>query len=132
MRSVFIERMSSHLATPWTVARQAPLGFSRQECWSGLPFPTPGDLSNPGIESWSPSLQTDSLPSEPPGKPTWGGRVLQIIPWIFDCIFYPVLLCLKPPCRGHSVIRNGMSLRVNLGPSWNMTVLNSVHVNKCF
>ena len=71
MRSVFIERMSSHLATPWTVARQAPLGFSRQECWSGLPFPTPGDLSNPGIESWSPSLQTDSLPSEPPGKPLY-------------------------------------------------------------
>ena len=71
MRSVFIERMSSHLATPRTVARQAPLGFSRQECWSGLPFPTPGDLSNPGIESWSPSLQTDSLPSEPPGKPLY-------------------------------------------------------------
>ena len=71
MRSVFIERMSSHLATPWTIAHQAPLGFSRQECWSGLPFPTPGDLSNPGVESWSPSLQTDSLPSEPPGKPLY-------------------------------------------------------------
>ena len=71
MRSVFIEGMSSHLATTWTVARQAPLGFSRQECSSGLPFPTPGDRSDPGIESWSPSLQTDSLPSEPPGKPLY-------------------------------------------------------------
>ena len=66
----------------------------------------------------------------PPGKPTWGERV-QIISWIFDSIFYPVLLCLKPPCRGRSVIRNGMSLRVTLGPAWNMTLLSSVHVNKC-
>ena len=57
--------------TPWTVARQAPLsiGFSRQEYWSGLPCPSPGDLPNPGIEPESPTLQVDSLPSEPPGKP---------------------------------------------------------------
>ena len=57
--------------TPWTVARQAPLSmeFSRQEYWSGLPFPSPGDLPNPGIKSGSPALQVDSLPSEPPGKP---------------------------------------------------------------
>ena len=53
--------------TPWTVARQPPLsmGFSRQEYWSGLPFPTPGDRPNPGIEPRSPALQADSLPSEP-------------------------------------------------------------------
>ena len=53
--------------TPWTVAYQAPpsMGFSRQECWSGLPFPSPGDLPNPGIEPWSPALQSDALPSEP-------------------------------------------------------------------
>ena len=58
-------------ATPWTVARQAPLsmGFSRQEYWSGLPFPSPGDLPDPGIEPASPALQADSLLSEPPGKP---------------------------------------------------------------
>ena len=57
-------------ATPWTVAYQAPpsMGFSRQECWSGLPFPSPGDLRDPGIESGSPALQADALPSEPPGK----------------------------------------------------------------
>ena len=61
-------------ATPWTVAYQAPLsmgwsmGFSRQEYWSGLPFPSPGDLPNPGIEPGSPALQADALPSEPPGK----------------------------------------------------------------
>ena len=57
--------------TPWTVAYQAPLsmGFSRQECWSGLPFPSPGDLPNTGIEPGSPALQAEALPSEPPGEP---------------------------------------------------------------
>ena len=56
-------------ATPWTVAYQAPpsMGFSRQECWSGLPFPSPGHLPDPGIEPRSPALQADALPSEPPG-----------------------------------------------------------------
>ena len=52
------------LATPWTVARQTPLsmGFSRQECWSGLPFPSPGDLPDPGITPEFPALQAGSLP----------------------------------------------------------------------
>ena len=56
---------------PWTVTYQAPpsMEFSRQEYWSGLPFPSPGDLPNPGIEPRSPALQADTLPSEPPGKP---------------------------------------------------------------
>ena len=45
------------------------MGFSRREYWSGLPFPSPGDLPDPGIESRSPALQADALPSEPPGKP---------------------------------------------------------------
>ena len=58
-------------ATPWTVAYQAPqsVEFSRKEYWSGLPFPSPGDLPNPGIKSGSPALQADALPSEPPGDP---------------------------------------------------------------
>ena len=58
-------------ATPWTVAHQGPpsMGFSRQEYWSGLPFPSPGDLPDPGIEPGSLSLQADTLTSEPPGKP---------------------------------------------------------------
>ena len=46
-----------------------PWGFPRQEYWSGLPRPSPGDLPSPGIKPWSPTLQADSLPSEPPGKP---------------------------------------------------------------
>ena len=58
-------------ATPWTVAYQAPpsMGFSRQEYWSGLPFPSPGDLPHPGIKPRSPTFQADALTAEPPGKP---------------------------------------------------------------
>ena len=72
-------KLLSHVrlfATPWTVAHQAPLsmGFSRQEYWSGLPFPSPGDLPDPGIEPGSPALQADTLTSELPGKPP-------LLPW---------------------------------------------------
>ena len=57
-------------AIPWTVASQAfqSMGFSRQEYWSGLPFPSPEDFPNPGIEPRSPALQADTLLSEPPGN----------------------------------------------------------------
>ena len=70
-------KLLSHLqlfATPWTVAYQAPptIGFSRQEYWSGLPFPSPGDLPNPGIKPRFPTLESDALTSEPPGKPQLG------------------------------------------------------------
>ena len=66
-------RLLSHVrlfATPWTVAHQPPpvMGFSRHEYWSGLPFPSPGDLPYPGTEPMSPALQADALTSEPPGK----------------------------------------------------------------
>ena len=65
------ERCIQLSVTPRTVACQAPLSmaFSRQEYLSGLPFPPPGNLPNPGIEPMSLALQADSLPSEPPGKP---------------------------------------------------------------
>ena len=58
-------------ATPWTVANQTPpsMGFSRQEYCSGLPFPSPGNLPDPGIEPRSPAFQADTLTSGPPGKP---------------------------------------------------------------
>ena len=60
----------SNTVTPWTVACQAPLSveFSRQGCWIGLLFPSPGDLPNPGTEHRSPTLQAKSLPSEPSGN----------------------------------------------------------------
>ena len=76
-------------ATPWTVAHQAPpsKGFSRQEYWSGSPFPSPGDLPDPGIEPKSPTLQADSLSAEPQGKNTqknYTKKILmtQIIPMV--------------------------------------------------
>ena len=56
--------------TPWTAASLLlSMGFSRQEYWSGLPFPSPGDLPDPGLEPRSITLQADTLPSEPPGMP---------------------------------------------------------------
>ena len=74
--------------TPWTVAHQAPpsVGFSRWEYWNGLPFPSPGDLPDPGIEPRSSTLQADALTSEPPGSPilclllnTWQRCSLKIV-----------------------------------------------------
>ena len=82
-------------ATPWTVACQAPLsmGLAQQEYWSGLPFPSPGDLPNPWIKPWNPALQVDSLPSEPPGKPS---HIINL-PFFNNCLFkiysrYPQIL----------------------------------------
>ena len=62
--------VASDSATPWIIASQSPLSreFSRQGYWSGLPFTSPGDLPDPGIEPGSPALQVDSIPTEPPGK----------------------------------------------------------------
>ena len=66
------------IVTQWTVAYQASLsmGFSRQEYWSVLPFPSPRDLSQPGIEPGSPALEADALTSEPPGKSLLGINVI--------------------------------------------------------
>ena len=100
--------------TPWTVARQAPpsMGFSRQEYWSGLPFPPPGDLPNPGIEPTSPvspALPADSLPAEPLGKPSQeaskfpkGKNTVSISAPTVDGILeleamFAVLSCRHPP-----------------------------------
>ena len=87
-------KLFSHVrlfATPWTVTYQAPLsmGFSRQEYWSGLPFPSSGDLPNPGIESRSPALQGDSSLSEPPGKPPVIDKKLP------NCTFWSCLFCFR-------------------------------------
>ena len=73
INSLYEVKSLSHVrlfATPWTVANQAPpsMGFSRQEYWNGLPFPSPGDLPHPGIQPGSPALQADALLPEPPGK----------------------------------------------------------------
>ena len=67
--------------TPWTAIHQVPLSmrFSRQGSWSGLPFPSPGDLPNPGIEPRSPALQANSLPTKLQGKPLICGEFSVII-----------------------------------------------------
>ena len=82
-------------ATPWTVAYQAPpsMEFSKQEYWSGLPFPSPEDLPDPGIEPRSPMLQADALPFEPPGKLLY----LMILPQIFILIliFQKIIILYK-------------------------------------
>ena len=62
-------------ATPWT---SPSMEFSRQEYWSGLPFPSPGDLPDPGIEPRSPALEADTLTSEPPGKPDNTENILKL------------------------------------------------------
>ena len=72
--------------TPWTVAREAPLslGFSGQEYWSGLPFPSPGDLLDPGTEPVSPALAGGFFTTELPGKPRVKGM------WYFYYVGYDV------------------------------------------
>ena len=80
-------------ATPWTVAYQASpsIRFSRQEYWSRLPFPSPGDLPDPGIEPRSPALEADAQTSEPSGKPRFNPRVRKI-PWRREWQPTPVFL----------------------------------------
>ena len=74
--------------TPWTIAYQAPqsMEFSRQEYWSGMPLPSPGDLPDPGIEPGSPALRVDTLPSELPGKPVPSNRVVIKILLLEACV----------------------------------------------
>ena len=83
--------MSSSFATSWTITHQAPLsmGFPRQEYWSGLPFPSPGDLPDPGIEPASPALADGFFTTDPSGKPRLAVHSLS-----------PVLLSAAPWAAG--------------------------------
>ena len=87
------------------VARQAPLSmeFSRQEYWSGLSFPSPGCLLDPGIEPTSPAFQADSLPSEPPGKPHSFPSFLPLHAGVAALGRCPVMLHSGPALPGHGV-----------------------------
>ena len=100
----------SDSAIPWTVAHQAPLSveFSRQEYWSGFPCPSPEDLPNLGIKLGSSTLQADSLPSEPPGKPIYNICIFRkrwyiyksvVCRWTFGLFVY--LGCCKWCCCEH-------------------------------
>ena len=90
-------------ATPWTIAYQAPpsMGFSRQEYRSGLPFPSPGDLPNPGIEPGSPAFQVDALTAEPPREapmafPIQGSNLNVLSPVLADGFFITSTTCEAP------------------------------------
>ena len=84
-------------ATLWTVAYQAPqsMEFFRQEYWSELPFPSPGDLLDPGIEPRSPALQADALPSEPPGKPSSSPRAADLS----KILLQTCRIMIEPQCK---------------------------------
>ena len=89
----------SDSATPWTAAHQAPLsvGFSRQEYWSGVPLPSPGDLPDPGIELRSPAMRADALPCEPPGNPPFSTLLRESQNWVWTvCVtsLADVVVCI--------------------------------------
>ena len=70
------DSLEEGVVTHSSILAPLSMGFPRQEYWSGLPFPSPGNFPNPGIEPRSPALQADSLPFEPPGKPTFPLNIL--------------------------------------------------------
>ena len=85
-----------HFVTPWTVAHQAPLSmeFPKQEYWSGLPFPPPGNLPDPGIKPVSPALAGRFFTTEPPGKPNSRLACLYLVVYHFPdvCLAFPIRL----------------------------------------
>ena len=120
-------------ATPWTVAHQAPpsMGFSRQEYWSGLPFPSPGDLPDPGIKPMSPALEADALTSEPPRKPNSDKwiyffsltniyRILIICPALFKAKM--INMCFLSLSGLKATVKNKHGLRYNVSITWHMTI----------
>ena len=115
-------KMLSHVhlfATPWIVIHQVSLSmeFSRQEYWSGLPFPFPRDHPNPGIKPRSLALQADSLLSEPPGKPVLYSRFPLIIYFIHGRVHMSMLLSqFIPPSPS---------------PSGSMSVSLCLHLYSC-
>ena len=90
IQCVLVAQSCPTLCNPMDWARRASLslGYSRQEYWSGLSFPSPGDLPDPGIEPWSPTLQADSLPFEPPGKPYYLSSLIICIVILYALNFY--------------------------------------------
>ena len=88
-------KWSRSVVSPWAVAYQAPpsMGFFRQEYWNGLPFPSPGDLPDLGIEPGSPTLQADALPAKPPGKPSHSRHSIEVsslVPSSYFISIFPV------------------------------------------
>ena len=88
------------------------MGFSRQECWNGLPLPSAGDIPNPGIEPWSPTLQADSLLSEPPGVVVIYMKVTQSYLTLCDPMDYIVHVILQ------ARILEWVAIPFSRGSSW--------------
>ena len=101
-------------AIPWTVADLAPVFLARQECQSGLPFPSLGEHSDPGIKPGSPALQADSLPSESPGEPRW----------VLSFRFHLFYFC--PQCFSLLVISSLSSLPVPLSNTLAFIIFNYI------
>ena len=109
-------------ATPWTVAYQAPLfmEFSRQEYWTGLPFPSPGDLPDPGIEPRSPALQANALPSEPQGSPNLYFSISLLLGTVLLCwIFLRPFLSFQ---RHINSLSRSHSRYVGLSYNWQLQI----------
>ena len=100
---VLVAQSCLTLCNPWSIAHQTPLsmGFCRQESWSGLPFPSPRDLSDPGIELQSSAFQVNSLLSEPPGK-LWQLKEKKYLLLTVSVSFQNVTSCFST--RGYRVI----------------------------
>ena len=98
MVKVSVAQLCLTLCDPWAVSHQPPLSmeFSRQECWSGWSFPSPVGLPDPGIDPWSPALQTDSSPSEPPGKTP--NLLVEFIKTVFSPLGNMVFLAFRKFC----------------------------------
>ena len=93
----------------WSLQAPPSMEFSRQEYWSGLPFPSPGNLPNPGTEPRSPALQTDTLPSEPPGKPLFRKGIIYYVefPVLYSrplaiVLYIVVFICSEKAMAPHS------------------------------
>ena len=116
------------LANPWTAACQASLsiGFFRQEYWSRLPFPSPGDLPNAGIKPRSPALQADSLPTDYEGSPWKGVKFSQIsvVHWDdhvgFLFLFVLVISCLT------LIFRSWTTLAFQRNPTWSWCIIHLI------
>ena len=104
LKAVLVKSLSriQLFATSWTVAHQAPpsMEFSRQEYWSGLPFPSPGYLPDPGIKPGSSVLQADALPSEPPGNKAVLDNLNESNPYPHHFPYQTVTVGTHPNCPG--------------------------------
>ena len=115
-------RSVSVFATAWSIVCQAPLSmeFSRQEYWSGLLFPSPGDPSNPGIKPWSTALQADSLSPEPPWKPHRRKVPASGLPSsALTSGHAPVAQMLR---KAHSFLPHGLGRCCSFCPDWHLSI----------